>query len=91
MVCNTLIHHTTDISIKQKGKSKSGYNSCFARQQILYYRKHAIVGIKLCILLIYYVRGQFYYYVMLSLINGISIVPRFSNIVLQLAINQNIL
>ena len=63
MVCNTLIHHTTDISIKQKGKSKSGYNSCFARQQSLYYRKHAIVGIKLCILAIYYVRGEFYYYV----------------------------
>ena len=55
MVCNTLIHHTTDISIKQKGKSKSGYNSCFARQQSLYYRKHAIVGIKLCILYIYYI------------------------------------
>ena len=57
MVCNTLIYHTTDISIKQKGKSKSCYNSCFARQQILYYRKHAIVGIELCILVIYYVRG----------------------------------
>ena len=67
MVCNTLIHHTTDISMQQKGKSKSGYNSCFARQQSLYYRKHAIVGIKLCILVIYYyidyVRGEFYYYV----------------------------
>ena len=57
MVCNTLIYHTTDISIKQKGKSKSCYNSCYARQQILYYRKHAIVGIELCILVIYYVRG----------------------------------
>ena len=63
MVCNTPIHHTTDISIKQKGKSKSGYNSCFARQQSLYYRKHAIVGIKLCILVIHYVRGKLHYYV----------------------------
>ena len=66
MVCNTLIYHTTDISIKQKGKSKSCYNSCFARQQILYYRKHAIVGIKLCNLVIHHVRGKLYYYVILK-------------------------